>query len=321
MTEETPLWTLLDRLGLDFRTPRRVLIDRHGSRASLWAADMQECHLPSKPLVPGLSGFHFQFSTRSDAVDDLTTAPDWLTASCRSHSRPTLADRLSDRRADRNHAETLQGLAALLGRGTDSPSSNACTRHWRFGRALVTARTFPPRLNTRFGPNSRHAADPGSETETSVTLNPGWLPDLTAAQRGWLADFDPLGTPDPWPSRPGFPPPLWHRWPDKLGPMPAPAYGVSRDGGGFVVISGQGFVKAIPRGWLTSVRRDELTPAKGPGRTMLAVELMRSGQPDLPRSRLDLADRPPGHGVLMAEAHALADALSLPLEESSFPDD
>ena len=89
---------------------------------------------------------------------------------------------------------------------------------------------------------------------------------------------------------------------------------------GLVVVSDRGFVKTLPRGWLACVRRDELTPAKGPGGTTLSLELLRSGQPDLPHTRLELANRPPTPGILQAKARTLAAALALPLAESSFAD-
>jgi hypothetical protein len=316
---EAPLWLVFDRLGLPFREARQDLIARYGTRPSLWATQMQECPLPAAPLLPGLSDFHFQFGTHPGAVDDLTTAPDWLTASYRVHSRLSLADRVVDRRVDRNHADVVRALAAMFGPGTDRSAINAWERRWQFGRALLTAHTFPPRLNTRFGPNSRHAADPGSATETSVTFNPGWLPDLTDVQRGWLASFRPIGTPDPWAPAQGFPPPLWHRWPADLGPLPEPSYGPSADGAGFVVVTNAGFVKALPRDWLVNLCRDVVTPARGPGGTTLAVSILRSGQPHLPPDTITLSVGPPD--TLADEADRIAKALILPLVTRTFPDD
>ena len=316
---EAPLWAVFDRLGLPFREARQELIVRYGTRPSIWANSVQECHLPAAPLLPGLSEFHFQFGTHAGAVDDLTTAPDWLTASYRVHSRLLLGDRVQDRRADRNHADVVRALTALFGPGTEGRATNTLERRWGFGRALLTARTFPPRLNSRVGAHSRDAADPGSATETLVTFNPGWLPDLTALQRGWLAAFHPSGTPAPWVPAQGFPPPLWHRWPADFGPLPAPAYGPSADGAGFVVVSDAGFVKAVSRDWLVDLRRDVVTPARGPGGATLSVSVLRSGQPQLPHDKITLAVGPPA--TLAAEAGRIAQALSLPLVESTFPDD
>jgi len=314
---EAPFWAVLDQLGLPFRVPRQDLIARYGTRPSLWLKGREECHLPAAPLLPGLSEFHFEFSTGPGSVDDLTTAPDRLTATYRAHSHLMPADH----RAERNHADVLQILVGLFGPGVEGIASNTLERSWQFGRARLVARSFPRHLNLQFGPNARHLADPGSETETSVTLHPGWLPELTAEQSRWLAAFRPVGTPDPQPVSLGNSPPLWHRWPDELGPRPAPAYGPSVDGAGFVVISDSGYVKTLPRAWLTSVRRDEATRARGPGGTSLSVEFLRSGQPALAPDRVTLAVRPPTSGILRPEAQALAAALSLPLVEHSFPDD
>lgn len=303
---EAPLWAVLDRLGLLFRLTRQDLIAQHGTRPSLWVRDMAECVLPAEPMVQGLTCFYFQFGTQPGAVDDLKTAPDWLTASYRVH-----AD------ADRNFADLLGSLSALFGPGEPGQAFNTLERRWAFGRALLVARSFPPRWNHL--PNRRHAADPGSATEASVALTPGWLPSLTTEQVGWLSKITPLGSPDPSRPSPGQTPPLRHRWPEGLGRPPTPVYGLSADGAGFVVILDLGYVLALPRAWLVEVRRDVSTPARGPGGTTLSVSALRSGQLALPPQRIVLNSGPPD--TLAAVARRLADTLSLPLVETSWPDD
>jgi hypothetical protein len=317
---EAPLWTVLDQLGLPFRETRGALVARYGTRPSPWLSGFVECHIAATPLLPGLSDFHFHFGPQASADNDMLVAPDWLCANYRVHSRLGLADRLADRRADRNFADVDAALTARLGPGSPGVSSNTLERSWSFGRARLVARCFPPRLNQGFGPNTRHAADPGSATEASITINPGWLPDLTPDQRGWLAAFRPVGTPDPLPP-PGnwLSPPLWHRWPDDLGPAPRSTFGLSEDGIGFVIVSDLGLVRALPRGWLVDVHRSVITPARGSGGTTLSLTVLRSGRNQLPPESIALASGPPGS--LGPEAARIAKALSLPLTESLQPDD
>ncbi|MGL4322151.1 MAG: hypothetical protein ACRCS3_14940 [Paracoccaceae bacterium] len=308
---ETPLWDMLDTIGLPFRETRAALIAQHDLRPCVWSEGLQECHLPATALLPGLSAFRFNFGNTADAL----VAPDYLFAHYRAHARRRLSDYVTDKRAYRNFADAAATLTARLGPGKDVSVSNTQSLRWAFGLAQMNLTIFPPQLQQKFGTNTRHAADPGSVTEASISIFPGWLPDLTVEQLHWLRTFAAI-------SIPGLPPQaiwqgydLWHRWPSALGPCPTTGYGPSADGQGFVFITHNGFCKAIPRQWLARVERLTLLPAKGSGGISLSLEYYPSGQMHLPCKAISLAASHSPQDDLASAARTLANQLALPLVE------
>ena len=310
VTQEAPVWALLDEIGLPFREMLGALTAAQGTRPVVWSGGgLQLCDLPGRALVPGLSGFAAQFGPG----EDTTLPPYCLQAQLRTHSRAGAADLLFDRRAQRNFAAVVGPLDARLGNGQDISTSNALTREWRFGMASLIATAFPLHLNRSRTPNRRHVAEPGSQTECGVQLYPGWLPPLGAQQLRWVADFRRIGVPPaPFFGR-GWGPPRWTRM--EL----APGYGPSADGGGFVVATGE-FVKAIARADIIEVRRAVLTPARGPGGVELVLTHAPRGVAGVRPHQVKLAAAGYGERQLVAEGQALARAVGLPLVESEDQD-
>jgi hypothetical protein len=304
------------------------LLDQFGSTPSPWLKGYVDCALPGTRILPGLSDFKKQIGPNAD----LTVAPECLTATYRVHNHPPLltrlSDRLQDRRADRNFDDLSGALARLLGPGEDAGTSNAHSRQWVFGRAEVRTYAFPPHLNRTHSPNRRHAADPGSETEASVSIHPGWLPPLTAQERGWLQAFDVIAASAHW-SYPSADPYVflrsrrsepWHFWPADIGPCPTAAIGLSRDGEGIVQTNPLGLVHVMPRAWLTRVEYLTLTPAKGSGAQNIALWHLKGGQHGLPERCFTVQSCGYADESLGPQAAALAQGLSLPLQETRCPD-
>jgi hypothetical protein len=325
---DAPLWDLLDGLGLPFRESCGALVDQFGSTPSPWLHGYVECALPGPRILPGLSEFMVQLGPDAD----LTIAPESLIATYRMHNHPPLLTRLSDwlddRRADRNFQDLTGALTKLLGPGVDGSLSNALSRQWVFGRGEVKTYAFPPYLNRARYPNSRHTADPGSETEASVTISLGWLPPLTAQERGWLETFQVIAASEHW-SYPSSDPyaflrskrsEAWHFWPADLGPCPAAAIGLGADGMGFVKINPLGLVHVMPRAWLTRVEHLTLTPAKGGGAQYLDLCYLRGGQSGLPERRINLQSCGYADASLGPAARTIAERLSLPLAEAQYLD-
>jgi hypothetical protein len=325
---ETPLWDLLDQLGLQFRESLGKLLGPFAIPPSSWPRDFVELALPGPRILPGLSDFIVHIGKNYD----LTVAPETLRATYRAQNHPRLLNRLSDwlddRRADRNFADLTGALATRLGPGVDAGRSHVLSRTWVFGRGEVTTYAFPPHMNRARPPLASHAADPGSETEASMTISPGWLPPLTAQERGWLQTFQPIAVSEHWSYRSSDPYVFlrsqrsqpWHFWPADLGPCPAAAIGLSADGKGFVQINPLGLVHVLPRAWLTRVQHLTLIPAKGGGAQYLDLWYQPGGQPHLPHCRFNLKSTNYTDETFGPKAADLAQRLSLSLQETRSPD-
>ncbi len=307
-TPEAPLWAFLDRLDLPFRTPLAVLLAQHGQQpgSANWLSD---CVLPGKTLLRGLSPFAVQVREG----DDPTLPPVELVAAYRSGRTPT--DWLMDRRVYRNFDRVLQAVQAELGPGENAASSNTRAREWRYGMARLSVTVFPPALNPRRGNNVRYAADPGARHECSLRINPGWLPDLSAAQLAMVAEYHPIGAAmEPFFGRYHMAAP-WHRWPAGAGPRPVTGYGPAAGGAGLVIVAGD-LVHAIPRADLQELSREVLMPARGPGQVDLSVRYAPAGLTGVRPHLLVLARTQFERSALLAEGQALAAALDIPLRES-----
>jgi hypothetical protein len=312
MAPETPLWDLLDQIGLPFRAALAQLVASHCTSACVWLPSLALCTLPSKPLVPGLSPFTVQVHPFADP----TLPAFYLSAHYRAHSVKTLADRVVDRRTERNFAEVTAAITRLLGPGEDAATFNTLGRSWQFGMARLRVIGFPPRLNPL--PNSRHQSDPGSKTEAFVSLEPGWMPPLTVIERGWLQTFTPLVPCDPLELGVQLAPP-WRRVPADMSAL-STGCGLAGDGAAFAIVIGPYF-QLVPRGRILGLSRDLASPARGAG---YATLVLHYAPPDLPEKhahRLQLmSDRFADH-ALEIEANRLAQALGVACTVQRYLDD
>lgn len=310
---ETPVWTLLDRIGLPFRQPLATLVARHGTVPCVWSPSFAVCFLPTAPLLPGLSPFTVQLPPGADP-----TRPAFqFSAHYRAHSARTLADRLADRRTERNVADVIAALTPLLGPGEDAATSNTLGRVWRFGMARLKVIGFPPRLNPL--PNSRHHSDPGSETEAHVTVEPGWMPPLTQAEQGWLRDFTPL-IPGDWLAPDQVLAPPWRRLPADLQAPPANGFGLVGNGAAFASVIGP-YVQLVPRVQIIGLTRALASPARGGGYASLSLDHAPPGLPGVHPHRLQLLSDRFSEFALEREADRLSLALGLPCAVERYLDD
>lgn len=310
---ERPIWDLLDQIGLPFRLPLSDLLTRHGTAPCVWLPSLAVCRLPTTPLLPGLSPFEAQVPSGTDQ-----TRPAFhFSAHYRGHSARTLTDRLSDRRTERNVADVIAALSPILGPGEDAATSNTFGRVWRFGMARLRVTGFPPRLNPL--PNSRHQSDPGSQTEAHVNVEPGWMPPLTKAERGWLRAFTPQ-IPSDWltPAQ-GIAPP-WRRLPADIQPPPSAGSGLAGEGAAFACVIGL-YVQLVPRAHVIGLTRALASPARGGGYATLALEHAPPDLPGVRPHRLQLiSDRFSEH-ALEREADTLSQSLVLPCKVERYLDD
>lgn len=308
---EAPLWALLDQIGLPFRVALGDLVARFGTAPCVWMPDLPLCALPARPLLAGVSPFTAQIMRGGDS-----TLPAFhLSAHYRAHSAKTLADKLTDRRTERNVADVVAALTGLLGPGTDCAASNTLGCEWRFGAARLRVIGFPPRLNSL--PNSRHDSDPGSQTEAHITLQPGWMPPLSPAERVWLQDVRPLIAQSASSGAIALAPP-WRRLPADL-PL-APGIGLAGQGAALVV-GMAGFFQLLPRAHLQGLLCGLARPARGGGYAVLEVLHAPPDLPDVRPHRLQVMSASYSDTALAREADILAQALGLTCRVERYLDD
>lgn len=312
MAPETPLWDVLDQIGLPFRVALAQLVASYGTSSCVWLPSLALCALPSKPLVPGLSPFTVQVHPFADP----TLPAFYLSAHYRAHSVKTLADRVIDRRTERNFAEVTAAITRLLGPGEDAATSNTLSRSWQFGMARLRVIGFPPRLNPL--PKSRHQSDPGSETEAFVSLEPGWMPPLTATERDWLQTFAsrvPSG-----PLEPGVQlAPPWRRVPADMSPL-STGYGLVGNGAALAIVTGP-FFQLVPRGHILGLSRDLASPARGAGYATLVLHHAPPGLSEKHAHRLQLMSDRFADYALEIEAKRLALELGVSCAVQRYLDD
>lgn len=310
---ETPIWDLLDKIGLPFRLPLSDLLTRHGTLPCVWLPSLAVCRLPTTPLLPGLSPFDVQVQTGVDP-----TRPAFhFSAHYRVHGAKTVADRLSDHRTERNVADVIAALSSLLGPGEAAATSNTLGRVWRFGMARLRVIGFPPRLNPLA--NSRHQSDPGSQTEAHVSVEPGWMPPLTKTEQGWLRAFTPQ-IPSEWlaPGQ-GLAPP-WRRLPTDIQPPPSTGSGLAGGGAAFASVIGP-YVQLVPRAHVIGLTRALAAPARGGGYATLALDHAPPDLPGLRPHRLQLISDRFSDCAFEREADRLSQLLGLPCKVERYLDD
>ncbi len=295
---EQALWSVLDEAQFPFRSTRQDLVARFGQRPSGWSAGLSYCEVElASPLLSGLAHpFVFQFSADDDLDVHATTFFGYL--------------RGSDD-ADENFRSAVSQLAEYFGDGQDVSVSNTRCQEWRFGRASVTARIFPPELNQRLGRNARHEAIPGSKTECGVTLETAWRRALSQHERTWLAGYDAVHGADEPPRRFPFHAGLTRDWPDDL-PPPAAGFGLSADSRALLHVA-DGSVNVLPAEWIERVEYSVVLPAKGGGGDYLSLRFRQSGRAEPRRSSLTVAEcfgKPHAFDELAAK---LAERLGVPL--------
>ncbi len=211
-----------------------------------------------------------------------------------------------------NFELACQELEALFGVGHDNSASNTMSRRWDFGLASVTATVFPPALNRQFRPNSRHDTDPDSETDCTLTIVPAWRDPVTDTEQKWLFSYNPM-----FAAVPGDAQPLvviqsyTVDWPGRKLP-PLPGFGLSKDGAALLHIPALGLINILPRNWMTTVERNSLLPARGPGEASINIRFQPGGQDHL-ESSLAIAARVGDPYVFDDLAQDLANKLDLPL--------
>lgn len=313
LAEEAPIWSALDRIGLPFRKTVAELLAQYASQPCPWADGMDACFLPATPLVPGLT--EFSFLVRKG--DDPTLPPDRLVARYRGPSR--WFDLLRSRLAQRNFAAVVRALPAEWGPGAEASYANTLARRWRFGMAQADVMVFPPELQAHVGLNARAPRDPKAVGECHLSIHPGWLPPLTAAEIDMARSFRVIGQlrdaerwVQPVPER-------RKRWPGGKDSVPRSGYGIATGARGLVLVSGDTLV-VLGRADLIRISRDVTTPAKGPGGVELGIVHAPKGVPDVRPHHLILASVPYAPNALATEAAELAAGLDLPLAESKWAD-
>lgn len=294
------LWQHLDKLDIEFRSPKAYLIGKFGSEPCGWTDNVDLCVLQSER--PFLDGLARPLSFIFDPKWDQSAPPHLLNAYNRSSDDAAANFRLSTEKLD-----------AIFGMGIDNSASNTVSRVWSFTKGSVVATIFLPQLNP--GPNSRHEKIAGSATECSIQIVTGYscpisyrvLNALKQSPVFWRIPEDALpyrfkqmgrGTELSVPQAQG------------------PAIGVLKIGTDpdllFFSTTSE-TVDVLNLDWVVSVRYTTINPARGAGGIVLAIPYRPQGRRDVPEKHLNIVDAPYAEGAYHDLAIALADALSVQL--------
>lgn len=197
MNQTNRIQTLLDTLGLPWRESMATLAGRHGMRPDNWL----QSRIPvvqidlDKPPLPGLlRPMLFQFDPDHDASLPPTSFMGYVWTGKRVSLLPRDWARQS-------LALARQALEPGLGEPQPHDSSNTYGWRWQFGPSLIELVCFPPLLQRWGGTNSVHEAEPRTKNACHVTIETGYRPPCSEAERAALAAFVPAlplgGTFDP----------------------------------------------------------------------------------------------------------------------------
>lgn len=294
------LWQHLDKLDIEFRSPKAYLIGKFGSEPCGWTDNFDVCELQSeRAFLDGLvSPLSFIFNPKWDQ----SAPPQQLNSYIRT----------SDDAAE-NFRIVTEKLDAVFGMGTDDSASNTVSRIWSFAKGSVAATIFPPQLNP--GPNSRHQKIAGSATECSIQIITGYSPPISYRVLNALRQS-----------------PVFWRVPEDALPYrfkemrrdtelfvpqaQGPAIGIlkiGKDPDLLFFSTTSETVDVLSLDWVVSVRYTKINPARGAGGIVLAIPYRPQGRRDVPEKHLNIVDAPYVEGAYHDLAIALADALTVQL--------
>ena len=200
MTQTNRIQALLDTLGLPWRESMATLAARYGVQPDTWL----QSHVPvvmldlEPPPLPGLLRpllFHF------DPDHDASLPPATFMGYIWAGKRVSLLPRDWARQS---LALARQALEPALGEPEPDDTSNTYGWRWQFGPSQISIICFPPLLQHEGmlgNSNSVNKAEPRTKTACHVTIETGYRPPCTEAERAAIAAFIPAlplgGTEDP----------------------------------------------------------------------------------------------------------------------------
>ncbi|AHE52881.1 hypothetical protein [Sphingomonas sanxanigenens] len=187
MTPTNRIQALLDTLGLPWRESMATLAARYGVQPDTWLRSRIPVVLLGleQPPLPGLlRPLLFQMDPDHDASLPPASFMGYIWAGKRVSLLPRDWARQSLELA-------RQALEPALGEPRPDDTSNTYGWRWQFGPSQISIACFPPLLQQWGGRNSVHEAEPRTKTACHITIQTGYRPPCSAAERAAVAAFVP----------------------------------------------------------------------------------------------------------------------------------